>query len=198
MCGIVGILRNASRKNEWEHCLNIMAEQLAHRGPDDKGIWFDEKSGIGLGHRRLSIIDLSPNGHQPMVSGSGRYVISYNGEIYNYLSEKVELERLGISFRGRSDTETLLESVEARGFEAALAKANGMFAIALWDAKEKALYLARDRMGEKPLYYGFAGNAFVFASELKAIKAFPGFNNEINRDVLNLLLRHSCIPAPYS
>ncbi len=198
MCGIAGLLKNGYKKNEWERLLNIMSERLAHRGPDDEGIWYDEKAGVGLGHRRLSIIDLSPNGHQPMVSKSGRYVISYNGEIYNYLSEKAALERSGISFRGRSDTETLLESIEARGLEETLAQANGMFALALWDAKERVLSLARDRMGEKPLYYGFAGNAFAFASELKAIRALPGFRNEINRDVITLLLRHSCIPAPYS
>lgn len=198
MCGIVGLLRRDYGSNEWERCLGIMSGQLAHRGPDDKGIWYDKKAGVGFGHRRLSVIDLSPNGHQPMVSRSGRYVISYNGEIYNYLSEKAALERSGSIFRGRSDTETLLESVETRGFEEALALTNGMFALALWDRKENVLSLARDRIGEKPLYYGFAGNAFVFASELKAIRAFPGFNNEINRDVLTLLLRHSCIPAPYS
>lgn len=198
MCGIAGAISNSFNKSEWERCLNTMCGLLAHRGPDDEGVWMDERAGVGLAHRRLSIIDLSPNGHQPMVSLSGRHVISYNGEIYNYLCEKEDLERSGVTFRGRSDTETLLESIEAKGLEAALKLANGMFAFGLWDRREGSLCLARDRMGEKPLYYGFVGKAFVFASELKAIRAFPGFNNEIDRDVLNLLLRHSCIPAPYS
>lgn len=190
-----------------------MAERIAHRGPDDMGVWVDQMSGVVLAHRRLSIVDLSPTGHQPMISSSGRYVIAFNGEIYNHLRLRAELESSSreitavssvsqpaaqILWRGHSDTETLLAGFESWGIEATLCKAVGMFAIALWDRKEKVLTLARDRIGEKPLYYGFQQDTFVFGSELKALKVHPDFLGEVNRDAICLYLRHRYIPAPYS
>lgn len=174
-----------------------MADALRHRGPDDAGVWVDGEAGIGLAHRRLSIIDLSPAGHQPMVSAGGRYVVAFNGEIYNHLNLRRELE-INADWRGHSDTETLLAGFEAWGVEATLKKAVGMFAIALWDRGERNLYLARDRMGEKPLYYGWQNGVFLFGSELKALKGHPSFQGEIDRGALALLLRHNYIPAPYS
>ena len=187
-----------------------MVASIRYRGPDDSGVWCDEQLGIGLGHARLSILDLSPEGHQPMVSASGRYVIVFNGEIYNHLELRRELgdlphsqplthgERGARHWRGHSDTETLLASVEAWGIEATLKKSVGMFAIALWDREDRVLTLTRDRMGEKPLYYGWQGNTFLFGSELKALKTHPAFQGEIDRAALALMLRHNYIPAPYS
>ncbi|MGZ5257189.1 MAG: asparagine synthase (glutamine-hydrolyzing), partial [Burkholderiales bacterium] len=175
-----------------------MADTLFHRGPDDSGTWIDKDAGIALGHRRLSIIDLSPEGHQPMTSHSGRYVMAYNGEIYNFRELRKELERDGVQWRGHSDTEVMLAAFEAWGVEGALQRFNGMFAFALWDRNEKALHLARDRLGEKPLYYGWAGKTFLFASELKALKAHPAWRAEIDRNALAAYLRHNYVPAPYS
>lgn len=197
MCGIAGFIRFDNKKPIAES-IKTITNTLTHRGPDDSGFWLDEALGVALGQRRLSIIDLSPLGHQPMISASSRYVIVFNGEIYNYLELKAELEAEGVIFKGNSDTEVLLEYAEKKGFANALKKANGMFAIALWDQKDKKLFLAKDRFGQKPLYYGFAGNNFVFASELKAIKAIDGFANKINRQVLPLFLRHGFVPSPYS
>jgi asparagine synthase (glutamine-hydrolysing) len=211
MCGFAGFLTN----NDYalaraDAITNDMAQAIQHRGPDDGGVWFDVKAGIALGHRRLSILDLSPAGHQPMASQSNRYVIAFNGEIYNHLELRHELEMMPqassiqakdaakINWRGHSDTETLLAGFEAWGVEATLKKTVGMFAISLWDKEEKVLTLARDRMGEKPLYYGFQKNTFLFGSELKALKAHPDFLSEIDRDVICLYLRHCFIPAPYS
>lgn len=175
-----------------------MSHTLLHRGPDDGGIWVDAEVGIALGHRRLSILDLSPEGHQPMHSVSGRYVIVFNGEIYNFLELRQELEALGHYFRGHSDTEVMLASFSQWGLERAIERFNGMFAFALWDRQERVLHLGRDRIGEKPLYYGCVGQTFLFGSELKALKAHPRFQAEINRDALALFVRHSCMPAPYS
>jgi asparagine synthase (glutamine-hydrolysing) len=175
-----------------------MAAAIQHRGPDDSGAWVDEQCGLGLGHRRLSIIDLSPLGHQPMTSESGRFVVSFNGEIYNYRDLRIELEQHGAHFRGQSDTEVLLAAVERWGFEPALKRFNGMFAIALWDREERELLLARDRFGEKPLYYGLAGKALLFASELKAFRAHPSFRGEIDRGSVAQFLRFLCVPAPRS
>ncbi len=172
-----------------------MGDALVTRGPDDYGIWVDPEEGIAFAHRRLSIIDLSPEGHQPMVSASGRYVVSYNGEIYNYRELRAQLD---YPWRGQSDTEVLLAAVEAWGVEKALAAFNGMFGFALWDRQEKTLTLARDRMGEKPVYYGWVGDQFVFASELKAFRQLPGWPPTINRDALTLLMRYSYIPSPHS
>jgi asparagine synthase (glutamine-hydrolysing) len=192
-----------------------MGERLAHRGPDDGGVWCDADAGIGLSHRRLSILDLSVAGHQPMVSASGRFVIAFNGEIYNHLELRQELEGSALSpspspasgrwetdWRGHSDTETLLAGIEAWGLEATLKKSIGMLAIALWDRETHTLTLARDRIGEKPLYYGWQGEGdertFLFGSELKALKVHPAFAADIDRGALCLLLRHNYIPAPYS
>jgi asparagine synthase (glutamine-hydrolysing) len=214
MCGLVGFLGGVAGADGDEALLRGMADALFHRGPDDSGVWCDTVQRIGLGHRRLAIVDLSPAGHQPMVSASRRFEIAFNGEIYNHLDLRRELERLphpnplpkgeGINanWRGHSDTETLLAAIEVWGVEATLKKAIGMFAIALWDRQTNTLTLARDRMGEKPLYYGWQGNGaervFLFGSELKALKAHPAFVAEIDRGALCLLLRHNYIPAPYS
>lgn len=204
MCGFAGLLGGELDKSDIESLLRRVSDKLIHRGPNDEGFWSDCDQHIGLAHRRLSIVDLSPAGHQPMVSVSGRYVIAFNGEIYNHLDIRKELEVLGsaISWRGHSDTETLLAGIEVWGLEATLKKATGMFAIALWDKQINSLSLARDRIGEKPLYYGWQGEGdartFLFGSELKALKVHPAFVAEIDRGALCLLLRHNYIPAPYS
>ena len=208
MCGLTGFWQSKNFSKSAASAIALqMADRIVHRGPDDSGVWVDEESGLALAHRRLAIVDLSPAGHQPMVSGSERFVMVFNGEIYNHLGLRDELEQIpspslskegGKNWRGHSDTETLLAGFEAWGIEATLKKTVGMFAIALWDKQEKVLTLARDRMGEKPLYYGFQKNTFMFGSELKALKAHPDFIGDIDRDVLCLYLRHCYIPAPYS
>lgn len=198
MCGILGIYKEHETRQFWEQSLLRCAESLRHRGPDDQGLWYDEKVGIGLAHRRLAIIDLSENGRQPMQSSSGRFVLTYNGEIYNYLEKRSALQKKGIAFRGHSDTETLLASFESEGIIETLNWISGMYAFGVWDREKRILHLVRDRLGEKPLYYGYIGKSFVFASELKAFRAFPGFSAEIDRHALSLLLRKSCIPAPLS
>jgi asparagine synthase (glutamine-hydrolysing) len=175
-----------------------MSDTLVHRGPDDEGSYIDEATGLALGFRRLSIIDLSPEGHQPMTSRDGRYVLIFNGEIYNFKALRRELEDLGHRWRGHSDTEVMLAAFTEWGVEPAIKRFNGMFALALWDKRERTLYLTRDRIGEKPLYYGFSGNTFLFGSELKALRAHPDFKAGINRDALALFLRYNYIPAPYS
>ena len=198
MCGIFGIMHLGLHQEEWEQRLNLANQSLAHRGPDDAGIWYDPAAGIGFSHRRLAILDLSPMGHQPMVSQSGRYVIIFNGEIFNFLDIKKELVDCGYSFRGDSDTEVLLCSVEAWGLDETINKAVGQFALALWDRHTQVLHLVRDRLGIKPLYYGWIGSSIVFASELKAIKTYPGFLGEVDRNSLALYLRHSYVPSPNS
>jgi asparagine synthase (glutamine-hydrolysing) len=200
MCGIAGILvaDNAYTEPQMLADLNAMTDAVAHRGPDDSGAWCAPQAGIGLGHRRLSIVDLSPLGHQPMSSGSGRYVISFNGEIYNYRQLAVELRELGHRFKGSSDTEVLLGAIEQWGMETALQRCIGQFALAVWDNVERCLHLARDRFGEKPLYYGEFGHVFGFASELKSLRAHSAFRADIDRDALALLLQQSRIPAPMS
>jgi asparagine synthase (glutamine-hydrolysing) len=197
MCGFAGLLAEG-QGTDMEPVVSAMTETLRHRGPDDDGVWFDASAGIGLGSRRLAIVDLSPLGHQPMSSASGRYVLAYNGEIYNHTTLRGELEGMGFRFRGRSDTEVLLAAVERWGLLGALERSNGMFAFALWDRQERRLHLARDRMGEKPLYYGFVGNTMVFASELKALRAHPSFAPEIDREALASFLRYKYVPAPRS
>jgi asparagine synthase (glutamine-hydrolysing) len=200
VCGIAGFFdpAGAASADELRARALQMAAALAHRGPDDSGAWVDERCGIALGHRRLSIIDLSPLGHQPMTSESGRFVISYNGEIYNYRELRAELEPLGARMSGQSDTAVLLAAVERWGFEQALKRFNGMFAIALWDREERQLLLARDRFGEKPLYYGVTGKTLYFASELKGLRAHPSFHDEVDRASLAQFLRFTCVPAPRS
>jgi len=200
MCGITGYLGSNQPDRMQEQALRSMTAALRHRGPDDLGVWIDADSGVGLGHRRLSILDLSPAGHQPMRSACGRYVIAFNGEIYNFPEIRKDLERLGAApaWRGHSDTEVLLAAVSHWGFANSLAKLTGMFAIALWDRDARTLYLARDRIGEKPLYYGWVGETFLFGSELKALRAHPEWRGVIDRSALALYVRHGYVPAPFS
>ena len=196
MCGIAGYLGKTSYPY---NCLDEMAKAINHRGPDDRGTWFDEDEGIGLAHARLSILDLSSAGHQPMHSVSKNFVLVFNGEIYNHKALRSELELIAQrNWLGHSDTETLLVAIDHWGLEKTLKKAKGMFAIALWDKRNKNLSLACDRIGEKPLYYGWVNGQFVFASELKSIKKFPEFKNSIDRNSLALFLRFNSIPAPHS
>ena len=196
MCGVAGILGG---KSSLEDHLQVMANSLRHRGPDDHGVWFDNDARMGLAHTRLSILDLSSAGHQPMPSASGRFIISFNGEIYNHLDLRSQLQKCDSApnWRGHSDTETLLAGFEAWGIEATVKKSIGMFAFAVWDKQSRTLTLARDRIGEKPLYYGWQNGVFLFASELKAIKCHPSFCADIDRNSLCLLMRHNYIPAPY-
>jgi asparagine synthase (glutamine-hydrolysing) len=197
MCGLAGFLKSDGINNdEAAHVLRLMTDRLAHRGPDDTGYWQDNASGIAMGHRRLSIIDLSSAGHQPMVSASGRYVIVFNGEIYNHREIRQQLGKS--NWKGFSDTETILAAVEEWGLEKTLKKSVGMFVIALWDCSENTLQLARDRMGEKPLYYGWQGNFFIFASEIKALQRHPSFEWVINREALQLYVRNGYVPANLS
>lgn len=199
MCGIAGIFSSGRIDPA---LLRAMAGALRHRGPDDEGVWIDEEAGIGFAHRRLAIVDLSPQGHQPMRSADGRYVLSYNGEIYNHAAIRAELDDHGLApeggWRGHSDTETLLQAIVCWGLEAAIGKAAGMFALSLWDRKEGRLHLVRDRFGEKPLYYGWVGRDFVFSSELKALRLLPEFAAEIDRGALQALTARAYIPAPLS
>jgi asparagine synthase (glutamine-hydrolysing) len=199
MCGIAGSL-DLTRQKQRQELVGIitrMCSVLSHRGPDGWGLWVDEQAGIALGHRRLAILDLSDAASQPMVSESGRYVVAFNGEIYNFLEIRSRL--IGpSSFRSGSDTEVMLAAFERWDVTEALRRFNGMFALALWDRREQVLHLARDRFGEKPLYYGWAGTSFVFGSELKALRLYPEFSAEINRDALVLLLRYGYIPGPHS
>jgi asparagine synthase (glutamine-hydrolysing) len=197
MCGFAGFIDRTVAEPA-ELCRR-MASAIAHRGPDDHGIWTDREHGVALGHRRLAILDLSPAGHQPMRSRSDRFVIAFNGEIYNHLNLRSELERsrVAAAWVGHSDTETLLAAIEAWGLRATLERCVGMFAFALWDKKERRLTLVRDRCGEKPLYYGRHGSAFLFSSELKALRVHPRFRGQVNRGALALYLRHNYVPDPY-
>jgi len=201
MCGVAGFWSSARLDEPLNVIASRMGNSLSHRGPDDAGVWVDESAGFALAHRRLSILDLSEAGRQPMVSASGRYVLAFNGEIYNHRDLRKELENSGkctVAWRGHSDTETLLAGIDAWGFESTLKRTVGMFAVALWDRADRTLLLARDRMGEKPLYYGWVRDVLVFASELKAIKRFPGFNNDVDRNALALFLRYNYVPTPWS
>jgi asparagine synthase (glutamine-hydrolysing) len=200
MCGFAGYIdaRAATPKRELEAAAVRMAEVLRHRGPDDDGAWADPGAGVAFAHRRLSIVDLSAAGHQPMLSSTGRFVIVYNGEIYNCeeLRRSLQSEERGLRFRGHSDTEVMLAAFDLWGVESSLERLNGMFAFALWDRRDQVLWLARDRFGEKPLYYGWAGQNFLFGSELKSLRAHGAFDAEIDRDTLADYLRFNCIPAP--
>ncbi|MFY0214355.1 asparagine synthase (glutamine-hydrolyzing) [Bacillus cereus] len=204
MCGFTGYVTRNSNYSEKEMLEDLlqMNNSIIHRGPDSGGTWINAERGIALGHRRLAIVDLTPEGHQPMYSNSGRYVIVFNGEIYNFqkLKEKIIAysPEYASKFRGNSDTEVILASIELFGIEKAVDSFIGMFAFSIFDLKENKLHLVRDRVGEKPLYYGWNNNHFLFGSELKSIVAHPHCHKEINRNALTLYLRHNYIPAPYS
>lgn len=199
MCGFSGFFAAAPLGDGANDILAAMGSAIYSRGPDDAGAWSDASLGIGLSHRRLAIVDLSAAGHQPMHSSSGRYVMAFNGEIYNHLSLRSLLTtEHGETWRGHSDTETLLACFERWGVEKTLQATVGMFAIALWDTQERQLILARDRLGEKPLYWGWHNDVLLFGSELKALKVHPAFSANIDRDALALYLRHNYVPAPYS
>lgn len=201
MCGLAGFLdSNGGSPSNVSVLLSDMGAAIEHRGPDDSGVWYDVDTGVGLVHRRLSILDLSPAGHQPMYANSGRYVLAFNGEIYNHLllRNELQLNQADIPWRGHSDTETLLAGFDAWGIELTLKKAIGMFAMAIWDRQARILTLVRDRLGEKPLYYGWQQGVFLFGSELRALQQHPAFNADIDRNSLALMMRHNCVPAPYS
>ncbi|WP_440677281.1 asparagine synthase (glutamine-hydrolyzing) [Candidatus Pelagibacter sp. HIMB1587] len=202
MCGIAGFY--SKNLSSFDKIIFEMTSAIYHRGPDDINFWKDENSGIAFGHQRLSILDLSVAGSQPMKSNSGRFIITYNGEIYNHIEIRKELKKINsnITWNSNSDTETLLEASEFWGVEKTLEKIAGMFAFSIWDKKNRTLYLARDRIGEKPLYFGWQGNginkSFIFGSELKALKNHPEFSKQINRRAIALQLQHNYIPDPYS
>ena len=201
MCGITGFINLTNNKKEsYEETLNKMTSSIIHRGPDAQGCWYDENKHIGLGHVRLSIIDLSEAGAQPMKSHCGRYVFIYNGEIYNYkdIKSKIESEFGKIEWKGNSDTEVVLYAFSIWGVKKTLEQCNGMYAFALWDKKEEKLTLGRDRMGQKPLYYGFVDNHFVFGSELKSLKQHPSWKGVIDTESLDIYLRTGYVPTPYS
>lgn len=206
MCGLVGFLQSLSvKRTDTDTILHNMCSAISHRGPDASGCWASKDVGVWLGHTRLSILDLSPAGAQPMISVSGRFVIVFNGEIYNHIRLRDELNRSGSvvrDWRGHSDTETLLAAFDAWGIKESIERCIGMFAFAVWDRETQKLTLCRDRLGEKPLYYGWQGSgdsaSFIFGSELKALKKHPCFTGQIDRGVLSLLMRHNYVPAPYS
>lgn len=202
MCGIAGYL-DGKRGRGLDAARAVvvrMTDAIRHRGPDDEGQWQDPATGLTLGHRRLSILDLTEAGHQPMVSASGRYVMVYNGEVYNAASLRQELDAAAgpAAWKGHSDTETMLEAIERWGLDAAVRRFNGMFAFVVWDRQERILSLVRDRLGKKPLYYGWSEGSFLFASEIKAIRASGVANNRIHRGAIALLLRMNYIPSPHS
>ncbi len=198
MCGIAGCLSRSRDPRDLNHVLDLMARALYHRGPDQQGIWASPGTYLGLAHRRLSILDLTDAGKQPMTSPSGRYVLVFNGEIYNHIDLRCQLSTHQTVWRGHSDTETLVVAFDQWGVAETLEKTIGMFAIAVWDQAQQKLLLARDRLGEKPLYYGWSKDLFIFGSEIKAIRAHPGVQLTLNRDSVALLMRHNYIPTPYS
>lgn len=202
MCGFAGFIQNNVGQESMSSMMEGMLKSIRHRGPDDGGIWIDEQHGVALGHRRLSILDLSPTGHQPMESACGRFILVFNGEIYNHLDIRRLLEKSNLlpirGWRGHSDTETLLACFSVWGVEKTLKLTVGMFALALWDKFEQSLTLARDRVGEKPLYYGWQNGVFLFASELKSLRVHPAFSGEIDWHASSTFLRLNYIPAPSS
>jgi len=198
MCGIAGVVEPGRTKSHLETMVTAMAEVLLHRGPDGHGTWVDEATGIGLGHRRLAVLDPTPAGRQPMASTSGRFRIICNGEVYNFPDLRADLRSKGHVFRGRSDTEVMLAALEEWDLDGALSRFNGMFAFALWDGYERFLYLVRDRLGKKPLYYTTFGDVFLFASELKALRAHPAFVSRIDRNAVGLYMQFGYVPAPLS
>jgi asparagine synthase (glutamine-hydrolysing) len=200
MCGIAGFIAGHSQGPalQLSDICAKMNGSLQHRGPDDDGVWIDAEAGVALVHRRLSIVDLSSTGHQPMISADGRYVLTYNGEVYNYEEIRPSLTARGVLFRGHSDTEVMLESIAAFGIGATLPQLIGMFAFALWDRRERTLTLVRDRLGIKPLYWAKFGDLFLFGSELKALRVHPGWTPRIDRNATASFLRHNYIPAPHT
>ena len=200
MCGIAGFFAFTPLSSEAPLIVRAMGDRLRHRGPDGEGCWIDTEAGIAFAHRRLAIVDLSPAGRQPMISADGRWVITFNGEIYNHLALRRQLEQEGRAapWRGHSDTETILAAISAWGVEAAIQRMVGMFAIALWDRRDRVLWLLRDRLGEKPLYYGIQGGVLLFGSELKALRAHPSYHPALDPSALALLLRVGYVPAPWS
>ncbi|HET9717984.1 MAG TPA: asparagine synthase (glutamine-hydrolyzing) [Pseudolabrys sp.] len=198
MCGIAGVLTSSNGHGSLADIAGAMSGSLTHRGPDDSGLWVDAEAGVALAHRRLSIIELSDAGHQPMVSGDGRYVMSYNGEVYSHEDMRPALVARGVKFRGRSDTEVILESIAAFGLEKTLAQLIGMFAFALWDRRERTLTLVRDRLGIKPVYWAKFGNLFLFGSELKALRQHPRWTPSIDREAVATFTRYNYIPAPHT
>ena len=200
MCGFSGFIGGHKLVSDPYSVLKKMGDTLSHRGPDDNGEWYDSSCDVGMAHRRLSIVDLSSAGHQPLISSSGRYIIAFNGEIYNHLVLRAELERNHNvkKWNGHSDTETFLACFDVWGVQKSLERVVGMFAFSVWDSKEKVIILGRDRLGEKPLYYGWQNNTFFFGSELKSFKPHPAFQAEVNRDAISLFLRHNYIPSPHS
>lgn len=198
MCGFAGYWSPETLSPDASDLLARMNDVLTHRGPDDDGLWCDADAGIALGHRRLAIVDLSVEGHQPMSSASGRYVIAFNGEIYNFLGLRRDLEGAGARFRGHSDTEVMLAAIERWGIQGALPRLAGMFAFALWDRERRELHLARDRAGEKPLYVTNVGGTLLFGSQLSSLRAHPRWRGEIDRGALTSLMRYSYIPAPHT
>lgn len=199
MCGVVGFLaRNEARTDSADATLEAMAKSLAHRGPDASGIWSDWARGVGLGHRRLAVLGLGETGAQPMISQSGRWVLAYNGELYNFEALRTELEGRGATFRGQSDTEVLVEGLDYWGIRGLLDRSDGMFAFAVWDRSTQTLTLARDRFGEKPMYYGWMGATFLFASELRALRRHPAFSPEPDSAAIELLHTYGYVPAPLS
>jgi asparagine synthase (glutamine-hydrolysing) len=198
MCGIAGLIRPAGTGSVLRAAVAAMIAALAHRGPDDSGVWGDPAAGVALGHRRLAIIDLTAAGRQPMIAPSGRYVLACDGEIYNFRELRRDLEDGGVRFRGTGDTETLLAAIEAWGLERALARAAGMFAFALFDRLARRLVLGRDRLGIKPLYWSFENGMLAFASELAPLAARPGWRPRIDRHALAAYVRCNHVPAPHA
>jgi asparagine synthase (glutamine-hydrolysing) len=200
MCGIAGFLTppSAGSTAQIERLAQAMGDALAHRGPDDHGVWSNAEAGIALSHRRLSIVDLSPAGHQPMISADGSYVITYNGEVYNHQTLRPELEARGVCFRGHSDTEVIVEAFAAFGIETTIKRLLGMFTIGVWDQRDRTLTLIRDRLGIKPVYWAKLGRLFLFGSELKALRAHPGWTPHIDRSAVASYMRHNYIPAPHT
>lgn len=198
MCGIVGFWSPAGSVDRPRDVVREMCGTLAHRGPDDRGSWLDDDTGLVLGHTRLSIVDLSPTGHQPMVSRTQRFVIVYNGEVYNHRELRRRLTAVGTSFRGHSDTEVLTAALEAWGIEATIAELAGMFSLAIYDRTTRLLHLVRDRLGEKPLYHGLVAGHLLFGSELKALRPHPSWTGRIDTRALNEYLRHGYVPGPES
>jgi asparagine synthase (glutamine-hydrolysing) len=200
MCGLTGFLGTPQSADALRSTVRAMSDAIVHRGPDDSGDFLDERHGLAFGFRRLAIVDLSEAGHQPMTSAKGRYVMVFNGEVYNYEDIRRELRDAGRApqFRGHSDTEVMLAAIEAWGLEASVKRFVGMFGFALWDRTERVLHLVRDRMGVKPMYYGFAGPTFLFGSELKALRRHPHFDTTIDRDAVAAYLRYLYVPAPLS